>query len=782
MIIGNSLQWFITIEILAIISFILTFKFFNKLNDKGYCISKATGIGLTSFIGWLIMLFSNGNYTYSPTISYISIALLGIISMLFTFKLLLPEERKDLFQFIDKRYKFIIFIEALFLLILIGGTYIRGFSPDILGVNKLQEYVYIKSILLSDSLPPANLWLSGEHLNIYYFGYFIFANLINISSIDIDLAFNLIPATILGIIGIASGGIIYNITDSKIAGVIGGFITAFCSNYEALFQILENGTENGFNWWLSGHTFTNGIFTEFPFWSFLLGDIPSYVISNIFILAYIYFAYSAIANKYTLNIRKIISAENIFILMTSIILAIVGLTNIYSLFIALFLMFIIYMYHLKDSHNKIIGLKNYLINVIPTLCIISIILIPFLVKYQTPSISITSNNIFDLNQVKAFLETFGYFLIPCLLFTVIKLKETLKLTNINILFIFTYTCSAFELYLLLNKHLTTSLIPILTCLLLVIITGYFLHRSFQEQKISALHSKKGILAIICIPLVLIFLIYLYPILTLAGLLIGFSIFILSKKNDSKIFITFCILLISLITIIVGIIWNININELGPNLVNSQLLCNAVLILCLSIVPIMYYTIKKIPSQNIDLYIVSMIVIFIPCLLFTVLGTLNRTQNFKVLPDLVPMLSGSNHLKYFHSSEYYSIDWLKNNAIKGSIILESCIPDEPYSGRISSYSGLSNIINWPNKQRIAYDKSMQDEITKRVNDVNTIYSEPDKSKIVELIKKYDIKYIYIGEQEVKLYPEASLKGFNTIGNEVYKKSESPEKYSVIYKIN
>lgn len=782
MIISNSLQWFISIEILAIISFILTFKFFNNLNDKGYCISKATGIGLTGFISWIIMLFSNGNYSFSPTISYTGIGLLSIISLVLTFKLLDNNERKDLFQFIDQKYKFILFIEIVFLVILIGGTYIKGFSPDILGVHKLQEYIYIKSILISDTLPPANIWLSGHTLNIYYFGYFIFANLINISSINIDLAFNLIPATLLGIIVIASGGIIYNLTNSKALGLLGGFITGFMSNHEALFQILEKGTINGFNWWLSAHTFTNGIFTEFPYWSFLLGDIPSYFISSIFILAIIYFIYTAIKNNYTINLSKLICTENIFIIITSILFAITGLTNITSMLFALFLMLLAYSYNHKNKDTANTRPKYPILTVLSIILFTSIILIPFYINHSPASLSITVNKIFDHSQTKAFISTFGYFFIPIIVFIVLKLKETLKINNINLLFIFIILCSALEAYLLLKQGLSSSFIMIILSVLLLSIGIYFIYRTFQTQTETNKYTIKAISISACLLLALTILIYLYPIVTLFSILIVFSIFMLLTNKDKTIYIIFCLLLSTATIILLGLLINVTINKTGIQIINSQLLSNSLLILALSITPIMYYSFKSMPDNKKEFFSISISVLLLPCLLFTVMGTMEKTHNFKVIPNLVPMLSGTNHLIHFHGNENSSIDWLKSNAIKGSIILESCIPNEIYSGRISSYSGLSNIINWPNKQRIAYSKSMENEITNRVNDVNTIYSEPKKSKIINLIKKYNIKYIYVGELENKTYPIESLKDFESIGKIVYTSSDTSEKGSIIYEID
>ncbi|MGD9580109.1 MAG: DUF2298 domain-containing protein [Vampirovibrionia bacterium] len=781
MIISNSIQWFISIEMLAIISFILTFKFFNHLNDKGYCISKITGIALSGLISWILMLIGNGNYLFSKNVTYISIGILLLSSILIFFKLSTKEDKKDFLTFIDKRYKFILTIEAIFIGILIAGTYIKGFSPDILGIEKLQEYVYIKSILLSKSVPAINLWFSGHTLNNFYFGYFSLANIINLSSIDIDLAFNLIPATILALIIIGSGGIIYNITNSKTYGIIGALITGFITNYEAMYQIFKGGIINGFNWWLTAHSFSNGIFTEFPYWSFILGDIPSEVINNVFIIGLLYFIYADITKENN-NDKNIFNLnELILTILISILSAIIILTNENSLPILLLLLTTTYIFPYRGSKETAFKIINYLTKLITVIITTSIILIPFLLSHKWTSITTSFNYNWTTEINTTFLYSFGWLLIAPLIYGIIIIKEKLNLKKQDILFIVISLICCIELYISLLNAPIFNIITIIINILIITVFGYFIHRYLQNTKKDNKIATNEILKLLVFIILIMIAIFKLPLIATSILIIFLSIYLMIKEENIKDYITSCLLFTGILTLLAGIIINMNINEIGINIPNSEMIANSILILSIAAILIIFKSINTINIKYKDIYIISLILILAPCFIFTPLSTMERTHNFKAMENLVPNLSGSNHLKIFHTTDFQSVEWLKNNVKNDEVILEKCTDNDTFSGRISSYAGVSNIINWPGKQITNYSIQTRDEITNRVKDVDKIYSEINKTKIKDLIKKYKIKYIYVGELERKSYSRESLNSFNQIAKEVYKTSDDPNNSSIIYEV-
>ncbi|MDO8674380.1 MAG: DUF2298 domain-containing protein, partial [Dehalococcoidia bacterium] len=99
-------------------------------------------------------------------------------------------------------------------------------------------------------------------------------------------------------------------------------------------------------------------------------------------------------------------------------------------------------------------------------------------------------------------------------------------------------------------------------------------------------------------------------------------------------------------------------------------------------------------------------------------------------------------------DYEAITWMQDN-LKGSpVIVEAYTPLYRWGSRVSIYTGLPTVIGWDwhqTQQRMPY-RSMIDI---RMKDVKDIYLSPDARLTMDLLKKYGIKYIYVGELE-RLY--------------------------------
>lgn len=53
----------------------------------------------------------------------------------------------------------------------------------------------------------------------------------------------------------------------------------------------------------------------------------------------------------------------------------------------------------------------------------------------------------------------------------------------------------------------------------------------------------------------------------------------------------------------------------------------------------------------------------------------------------------------------------------------------------------------------------DKVDERVRDVNTTYSTTEKEKAVELLRKYNVQYVYVGDIEKDKYPRTGLQKFD-----------------------
>jgi uncharacterized membrane protein len=86
--------------------------------------------------------------------------------------------------------------EFIFLASIFIWTYVKGFNPDIHDLEKFMDYGFINSILRSNYFPPRDMWLTPFSINYYYFGHLFTAVVTQISQIPSYVSFNLMLSTI----------------------------------------------------------------------------------------------------------------------------------------------------------------------------------------------------------------------------------------------------------------------------------------------------------------------------------------------------------------------------------------------------------------------------------------------------------------------------------------------------------------------------------------------------------------------------------------------------------
>ncbi|HMM43994.1 MAG TPA: hypothetical protein PKA95_19020, partial [Thermomicrobiales bacterium] len=85
-----------------------------------------------------------------------------------------------------------------------------------------------------------------------------------------------------------------------------------------------------------------------------------------------------------------------------------------------------------------------------------------------------------------------------------------------------------------------------------------------------------------------------------------------------------------------------------------------------------------------------------------------------------------------------------NAHGNPVILEASIG--PYRGngsRISSATGLPTVLGWDRHQR---QQRYQAGIDRRMSDVRAIYNDTDSTRKLEMLRRYDVRYVIVGDVE------------------------------------
>ena len=116
------------------------------------------------------------------------------------------------------------------------------------------------------------------------------------------------------------------------------------------------------------------------------------------------------------------------------------------------------------------------------------------------------------------------------------------------------------------------------------------------------------------------------------------------------------------------------------------------------------------------------------------------------------------------SDFDAINYLNMYVFSQPTILEA--PGDSYSAyeRVSVSTGLPTVAGWYVHEWLW--RGGYEEMDKRIADIETIYTSTDTETVRELINKYGISYIYVGNLEREKYPALNDAGLKSLGNAVF----------------
>ena len=228
--------------------------------------------------------------------------------------------------------RLVITVEVLFLIAFAFLAFLRAGNPELDGTERPMELMFINAILRSPTFPPHDLWLSGYAISYYYFGYVMTAMLAKLAGLTGSVAHNLMTSLIFALAAVGAYGILYNLLsavnrkfqNANHSSPIGFSFLAplfllFVSNLEGFLEALHrrgifwnaNSTSNFWTWlgikelsdaptqplawipdrfwwwWRASRVVMDfdlrgnfqEVIDEFPFFSFLLGDLHPHVLA-----------------------------------------------------------------------------------------------------------------------------------------------------------------------------------------------------------------------------------------------------------------------------------------------------------------------------------------------------------------------------------------------------------------------------------------------------------------------------------------------------------------------
>ena len=328
--------WWLMIQLIGWLALPIAFRVFRWLPDRGYTFTKSVGLLLTGYFVWMgastRLLRNDLGGVYG------GLLLLGAISLGVSLSQRRSGKSDSLRDFLRSHLALIFSVETLFTLALILWIILRAYDPDKVmnaGGEKFMEMAFLNGILNSPSFPPLDPWMSGFGISYYYFGYVMMAALTRLSGAAAGVAFNIYDALLFALTVTGVFGVVYNlvagshkarkVSNSNEAisyGLFGALLVVLMGNLEGLLESLYTsgllpesfwrwinipgllgnpvtgswvpGSGLGWWWWrgsrviqdfdLARNPINASPITEFPFFSFLLGDNHPHVLALPFVL------------------------------------------------------------------------------------------------------------------------------------------------------------------------------------------------------------------------------------------------------------------------------------------------------------------------------------------------------------------------------------------------------------------------------------------------------------------------------------------------------------------
>ena len=320
----ETFRWWLVVEIIGLLALPLSMRLLRFLPERGVTFRRPLGLLLAGVIYWLLLTL--GVLPNNAAGSAVAVLLVGGLSVAVGWR-----QWRLLGRDLGNLRGYIALDAALFALVLVAWSFFRAHNPEIMGTEKPMEFAFLNGILRSPTFPPRDPWLAGYGISYYYLGYVIMALLTWLSGLPSAVTFNLTGTLLFALTFSGSLGLVYNLVCAHAAearrglsrvgaafGVLGGTLVAVMGNLVGLFELIRIrgwGTEalwqwldvrnlgasppsptwypqDTWWWWrasrvihdrdLAGNTME--VISEFPFFSFLLGDNHPHVLVLPFVL------------------------------------------------------------------------------------------------------------------------------------------------------------------------------------------------------------------------------------------------------------------------------------------------------------------------------------------------------------------------------------------------------------------------------------------------------------------------------------------------------------------
>jgi YYY domain-containing protein len=875
--------WWLWLQLFGLVGLPLALRLLGNLPDRGYAFARPLGLLLTGYLLWLggsLGFWSNG-------IGGTLIAMLVVAGVGLWLYLGRRAEGDSLLPWLRAHTAYWLTVELLFAASLAGWAVYKAYNPNLetAGGEKWMEIAFVNATLRSDGFPPQDPWLSGFGISYYYFGYVLMAMLTRLSGLAASVAYNLFIPTLVALTLTGAFSIVYNLVmtggeargqglDLRRAlgfGLLGALFVGILGNLEGLFEVLHSRglfpasfwswldikdinqppspagwVPTRFIWWwrasrvihdcsfqglLSGNCNPpNGdweVIDEFPFFSFMLGDVHPHVLALPFVLLALALALNVLSNRQLsksanpqvpfgdqqignlVNLKTPLSTlQSLFsdlialafggwaqFLLYALCLGALGFLNTWDFPIYLFVVTLAF-----ALQRVLTGARNWAAEAIAAglgLGILGgIMYLPFYLGFQSQAGGILPN-LFNPTRLQQFLVFFGPFLFVIISYLVIISRGAAPLDGRRRLPSLLALTWGGPVAAVLAVGLSLTLSPS---------ARTWVEDLLRQPDLQALLGN-GNLRSLALMATRIRLSHPWTFLFLGGLLAWVLLLLTAdsrRQTDDRRPTTavsdqasavsgqpsavggqlsavggrpsavgqlsaadlFALILIGVGLLLPLAVEFVYLRDLFGTRMNTvfKFYFQAWVLLALAAAYAASVVLRRVHGLAGMAWRLGLTLLVLAGLVYPALAIPNKTGNF----GGEPTLDGMAWLQTAHPDDYAAIRWLQANAPDGAVILEAPGDSYSYTGRVSALTGLPTPLGWDFHEfqwRGSYD-----EPARRQPEIDILYNSVDPAQTLTLLDKYAITYVYVGPLERQRYNPSGLAKFERLMDVVNRQGE------------
>ncbi len=327
-------MWLIGIEAIGLVAMPIAFVALGGLADRGLTLAKPLGLLLVGYLTWMLGAahILPGGSVGPP----VALAILAAVSAWIAYR-----RREQIVELLRLRWRTLVAAEVVFLAVFAGWTLYRAFDPAINHTEQPMDLALLNASMRADFAPPEDPWLRGESVSYYYFGFWMMGLLANLTGAASPVAYNLSLSLVPAMAAAGAVGLVCGLVSAEggrlrmaiAAGVLAAVLLVAAANLEGVLefmranalgsdrfwgwiavdgldgpapQLAESWRPGEFWWWWRAsrviNTFEGGqgidfTIQEFPFFSALLGDLHPHFLSLPFVILFVGLCVSFLAGR-----------------------------------------------------------------------------------------------------------------------------------------------------------------------------------------------------------------------------------------------------------------------------------------------------------------------------------------------------------------------------------------------------------------------------------------------------------------------------------------------------